>query len=203
MRSPQELERRRRISSFLMVLGVLAAGSVLAFGELRFSQRSHYLSALQDRCEGAREKLPATQGVTLPCDVTISPPPGFYPVPLEQLSPSERAAVAEQEAKDEHVLSCDEVPDDLFEEGLQCTPEDIELHAGDLENEPYDVGSTPERPLFAIQREIHQQFKGRAQGWGDAKNWALLIAVALSIPRAWYFVLKRIEELSSVIRGRD
>jgi hypothetical protein len=202
-RSPHALERRLRISTFALVLGLLLAGLVLAFGELRYSLKSRHLSTLQIRCEKEREKLPATQGIVLPCDVPIELPPESYTVPLTQLPPKERAEVAKSEAKDEHVVACDDLPDDLFEDGLQCLPKDVELHAVDLENEPSDVVATPERPLFGIQREIHQQFNSRVQGWDGAKNWALLIAVVFSIPRAWYFVLKRVEELSYAIRGKD
>ncbi|MGD0290110.1 MAG: hypothetical protein ABSC63_10720 [Candidatus Binataceae bacterium] len=56
-------------------------------------------------------------------------------------------------------------------------------------------------PLSGIQDEIEQTFNRRQQNWENTSFWALILAVALSLPRVWYFLLGRIGELSAAIRG--
>jgi hypothetical protein len=168
------MARRRRIATFVMVLGPFAAGATLAFGGFEYQRASQRLSALHSQCESERKDFLDFNPISL-AKGEIPP----WEVPLELVG-------------------------DFSQPGLRCEPEEIERLAAVVGGpEEEGVVSTPNKPLLGIQREILKQVRAREHDWDDAKSWALVVALILAIPWGWYFLLGRIEELIAAIRGTD
>jgi len=55
--------------------------------------------------------------------------------------------------------------------------------------------------LQGVQLEIAEQFDAREEAWNTTWNGVWVLALLLSLPRAWYFLLDRIREIVDSIRG--
>jgi hypothetical protein len=53
-----------------------------------------------------------------------------------------------------------------------------------------------------IRAAIKNVYQERQTGWDNISWWAFVVGLLSSIPRIWYFMLGRIVELSTAIRGR-
>ena len=67
--------------------------------------------------------------------------------------------------------------------------------------DPETLGGDAPGDLVGVQLEIQEEYTSSKKGWEDVKFWSLLVAVLFSIPRAWYFMLVRIAEISGAMRG--
>jgi hypothetical protein len=152
---------------------------------------------IADRVTKYGKPIFTSQGFKLPVDIdAIRKDPDFIKAsPEEKLARLKRiftandpdfakATAAEQEAglrklfpeADEHLVPTCEA----------CDPETLDFFNCEL------VG---------IRLEIQQEYRSSKKGWEDVEFWAVLVGVLFSVPRAWYFLLGRIAEISAAIRG--
>ncbi len=199
------MEHRRRIATYVMALGLLAAAAMLGVGYAEFWVAAKRLATLQAKCTTPpRPPTIASIGPDLP-----SVPPDRQPVVVRdwfakydpdfsKLKPDAQARVVQDAIAKYGKRSTDLKPGEVEE---PLTDKDFSDKDFVLVCDPETLGGLASGNLVGVQLEIQQEYTSSKKGWQDVKFWSLLVAVLFSIPRAWYFLLGRIAEISGAIRG--
>lgn len=174
------MEHRRRIATYVMVLGLLVAVAMLGVGRTGFWLAVKRLAPLEAKCSTfsrSSTKPPLPPGYRDPLEgaTPLAPIPAARPLPPGVPPPPPGSYI------DEPITDKDFVPD-----CEACDPETLDF-------------CRPE--LSGIRGEIQQEYRSAKTAWAGVEFWSALIAVLFSIPRGWYFLLGRIAEISGAVRG--
>jgi hypothetical protein len=194
------MRRRKRIATIVMLLSLIGSGTILGVGRIKYAWATRRLAALQAQClSSAREpsSTPAAASPLKPGETEVPIPPGYKIVkrgqkPGSELPPPPRGYKIDPGdfvPAPKTLTDRDFVPDVLANSALVCDPSDL----SDLQNSHGD--------LNGIALEIAYQFDAREKTWDATWDAAWFLAVLLSLPFAWYFLLARIAELAESIRG--
>ncbi len=183
------MERRRRIATYVMALGLLMAGGMLGVGGAKFWLAEKRLVTLQTKCSALNALPPPPPGVTW-----------RKPVPI----PSD--AYVDEPLTDKDFLPDCETCDPETLQKNSCISELAFNDKGDAVY--YDDAAKAWKPavgvrleILKLRSEIQRQHKSAKKAWESLTFWSALIAVLFSVPRTWYFLLGRIAEIGAAVRG--
>jgi hypothetical protein len=170
------MQRRRRLATYLMLAGFLGAGMILLVGFWNYSSATHRIDALVKDCEAIRRSWPwkTAKVPVLSCD----------PYALEAW-------------KDEATVSTVPIPP-----GATIGKEHgwVEVPKSELPPEDVAVVTWYEKMKPFTDRITGENDK-RERNLSDCWFWVGAIALVCALPRVWYFLLGRLAELASAIRG--
>jgi hypothetical protein len=179
------MARRSRIATYLMLAGLLGAGVILVVGSWNYSRATRRIDALAMDCEAAqRPFLHGPHDVVQQCD----------PASL-QVWKAANPTMTDEEIR--AWLAGSEVPNP-WGKGSHGHPRVI----------PDEELSAEDR-IAAAKFKVENRFADRILGEnGDRENnWLLFeigafaLVLICALPRVWYFLLGRLAELASAIRG--
>jgi len=217
------MRRRKRIATIVMLLGLLGSGAILGVGRIKYAWATHRLADLQSKCLSESrprivEPLPmATATAQHALQEMFKDPDFLTSSPLDQLNATEKVwssydrefakldkaskHFAAKKMLDSYVLRKEHLPalppgfeSDPVPEGyvyspiVSCDPSELSDRKGS-------------KGLQGVQLEIADQFDAREEAWNTTWNGVWVLALLLSLPRAWYFLLDRIREIADSIRG--
>lgn len=215
------------MTTWIMLVGFCIAGATYLKGLYESRRADQKLTALQARCRAERVEHQAARpgldpsDLRVPLDVRTASQallllrePYFKELNRADQIEIFRRLMATKDARFRALRNSEQV-------GAAATA--LDRWTGKDLTTPESEGAVPERPecgfaelaakatsgatngLTGVQREIVQVYDAQQQAWdvwSTRFSLSILLALALSIPRLWYFIIKRISELSVAMRGK-
>ena len=213
------MRRRKRIATIVMLLGLLGSGAILAVGRIKYAWATHRLADLQSKCLSESrprivEPLPmATATAQHALQEMFKDPDFVTSSPLDQLNATEKVwssydrefakldkaskHFAAKKMLDSYVLRKEHLPP--LPPGFVLDTDPEGYLKGPIVCDPSDLSAS--KGLRGVKLEIVEQFDAREEAWNTTWNGVWVLALLLSLPRAWYFLLDRIREIADSIRG--
>jgi hypothetical protein len=158
------MERRRRIATYLMLVGLMGAGVILLAGFWNYTRASQRIDALVSGCKSTfQSSVAGADDLTKLCD-----PDG--------------------------IRTC------RFNEALDAdSTRTGGTYSGPLFN--VKLNATESNLIKRFAARIIAEADNRDGNWSNSKIGAFALVLICMLPRIWYFLLGRLAELATAVRG--